>query len=304
MLTIHTNDTPKQFNQTIFMLSYRHAFHAGNHADVLKHFVLMQTLAHTAQKDKPFWYIDTHAGAGMYSLDTGYATQNAEYETGIAKLWNATDLPEPLLNYVGYIKSLNQPSNSKTAKLHLYPGSPICAQALLRADDRMRLFELHPSDFDILRENFRGEHRTVKIDMSNGFAGIKAILPPPPRRAVVLIDPPYEEKQDYNRVVEILKDSLQRFATGTYIIWYPLLQRSEPLEMVEKLKALNLQDWMNVSLSIQRPSPDGFGMYGSGLFIVNPPWTLPKTLQTVLPYLADKLALDDGASYEIDSHIS
>ena len=286
------------------MLSYRHAFHAGNHADVLKHFVLMQVLSYTTQKDKPFWYIDTHAGAGMYSLDTGFAAQNAEYETGIAKLWQANDLPAELANYVGFIKALNQPSNPKTAKLNLYPGSPICAQTLLRDDDRMRLFELHPSDFEILRENFRGHQRSVRIDMSNGFNGIKAVLPPPTRRAVVLIDPPYEEKQDYNRVVEMLKDSLQRFATGAYIIWYPLLQRSEPLEMVEKLKALNLQDWMNVSLSIQRPSPDGFGMYGSGLFIVNPPWTLPKTLQTVLPYLAHKLALDDGASYEIDSHIS
>lgn len=286
------------------MLSYRHAFHAGNHADVLKHFVLMQTLAYYAQKDKPFWYIDTHAGAGMYSLESGYAAQNAEYETGIAKLWQANDLPSELANYVGYIKSLNQPSSPKTAKLNFYPGSPICAKALLRADDRMRLFELHPSDFEILLENFRGETRQTRIDMSNGFAGIKAILPPPTRRAVVLIDPPYEEKQDYNRVVEMLKESLQRFATGTYIIWYPLLQRPEPAQMIENLKALNLQDWMNVSLTVEAPAIDGFGMYGSGLFIVNPPWTLPKTLETVMPYLADKLGVDAGASFEIDSHIS
>lgn len=286
------------------MLSYRHAFHAGNHADVLKHFVLMQVIAHTAQKDKPFWYIDTHAGAGKYSLDAGYATQNAEYESGIAKLWNENDLPQALLNYVGYIKSLNQPSSPKTAKLNMYPGSPLCAQALLRADDRMRLFELHPSDFDILRENFKGHQRTVKIDMSNGFGGIKAILPPPPRRAVVLIDPPYEEKQDYQRVVEIIKDSLQRFATGTYIVWYPLLQRPEPNQMVEKLKQLNLKNWLNVSLTVQEPAIEGFGMYGSGLFIVNPPWTLPNILSEVMPYLTEKLAVDDGASFEIDSHIS
>lgn len=286
------------------MLSYRHAFHAGNHADVLKHFVLMQVIAHTAQKDKPFWYIDTHAGAGKYSLDAGYATQNAEYESGIAKLWNENDLPQALLNYVGYIKSLNQPSSPKTAKLNMYPGSPLCAQALLRADDRMRLFELHPRDFDILRENFKGHQRTVKIDMSNGFGGIKAILPPPPRRAVVLIDPPYEEKQDYQRVVEMIKDSLQRFATGTYIVWYPLLQRPEPNQMVEKLKQLDLKSWLNVSLTVQEPAIEGFGMYGSGLFIVNPPWTLPNTLSEVMPYLTEKLAVDDGASFEIDSHIS
>ena len=287
-----------------FMLSYRHAFHAGNHADVLKHFVLMQVLAHTAQKDKPFWYIDTHAGAGRYSLETGYATQNAEYETGIAKLWNADDLPNSLHNYVGFVKTLNQPSSPKTAKLTMYPGSPICAQALMRPDDRMRLFELHPSDFDILRENFKGHQRTVKIDMSNGFAGIKAVLPPPPRRAVVLIDPPYEEKQDYQRVVEMIKDSLQRFATGTYIVWYPLLQRPEPMMMVNQLKQLNLKNWLNVSLNVESPSLEGFGMYGSGLFIVNPPWTLPETLSEVMPYLVDKLGVDAGASFELDSHIS
>ena len=286
------------------MLSYRHAFHAGNHADVLKHFVLMQTLAYYTQKDKPFWYIDTHAGAGMYSLNTGYAAQNEEYETGISKLWQADDLPSELANYVGYIKSLNQPSNPKTAKLNLYPGSPICAKTFMREDDKMRLFELHPSDFEILRENFRGEQQQVKIDMSNGFAGIKAILPPPTRRAVVLIDPPYEEKQDYNRVVEMLQESLHRFATGTYIIWYPLLQRAEPEQMIDKLKALNLKDWMHVSLTVETPATDGFGMYGSGLFIVNPPWTLPKTLETVLPYLSEKLGVDAGATYQIDSHIS
>lgn len=286
------------------MLSYRHAFHAGNHADVLKHFVLMQTLAYYTQKDKPFWYIDTHAGAGMYSLNTGYAAQNEEYETGISKLWQADDLPGELANYVGYVKSLNQPSNPKTAKLNLYPGSPICAKTFMREDDKMRLFELHPSDFEILRENFRGEQQQVKIDMSNGFAGIKAILPPPTRRAVVLIDPPYEEKQDYNRVVEMLQESLHRFATGTYIIWYPLLQRAEPEQMIAKLKALNLKDWMHVSLTVETPATDGFGMYGSGLFIINPPWTLPKTLETVLPYLSEKLGVDAGATYQIDSHIS
>ena len=286
------------------MLSYRHAFHAGNHADVLKHFVLMQTLAYYTQKDKPFWYIDTHAGAGMYSLKTGYAAQNEEYETGISKLWQADDLPSELANYVGYIKTLNQPSNPKTAKLNLYPGSPICAKTFMREDDKMRLFELHPSDFEILRENFRGEQQQVKIDMSNGFAGIKAILPPPTRRAVVLIDPPYEEKQDYNRVVEMLQESLHRFATGTYIIWYPLLQRAEPEQMIAKLKALNLKDWMHVSLTVETPATDGFGMYGSGLFIINPPWTLPKTLETVLPYLSEKLGVDAGATYQIDSHIS
>ena len=284
--------------QSIIMLSYRHAFHTGNHADVLKHYVLGLVLAHTIQKPAPFWYVDTHAGAGLYSLTEGYAAQNAEFEQGIEKLMFAERLPTALAEFVRQIKSFN--ANA----LAFYPGSPLVAQLYLRADDKMRLFELHPNDNKLLLENFKRQGRQVKIELQDGFAGLKAMLPPPTRRAVVLIDPPYEEKQDYQRVVEMIKDSLKRFATGTYIVWYPLLQRPEPHQMVEALKQLDLKSWLNVSLTVQEPSIEGFGMYGSGLFIVNPPWTLPATLQEVMPYLAEKLALDDTASFEIDSHIS
>lgn len=194
------------------MLSYRHAFHAGNHADVLKHYVLGLVLDYINQKDKPYWYIDTHAGAGMYSLTEGYATQNTEFEQGIAKLMAANNLPKPLANFVAQIKRFN------TNTLDFYPGSPMVAQDFLRADDKMRLFELHPSDCKLLIENFRGQGKQVKIEMQDGFTGIKACLPPPSRRAAVLIDPPYEDKQDYQRVVSMIKDSLTRFATGTYMV--------------------------------------------------------------------------------------
>ena len=284
------------------MLSYRHAFHAGNHADVLKHFVLAQVLSYFNQKDKPYWYIDTHAGAGMYALDAGYALQNAEFKTGIAPLMKAAsakNLPSELADFTQLIQSLNVDN-----KLNLYPGSPTIAEQLMRADDKMRLFELHPSDCKLLLENFSGQGRTVKIEMQDGFAGIKAILPPPTKRAAVLIDPPYEEKQDYQRVVTCIKESLLRFATGTYIVWYPLLQREEPLHMVQKLKGLNLPSWLNITLTVQRPSAEGFGMHGSGLFIVNPPWTLPEILKNNLPVLVDLLGLDDGANFEMTSQIS
>jgi 23S rRNA (adenine2030-N6)-methyltransferase len=280
------------------MLSYRHAFHAGNHADVLKHFVLMHVLQYTGQKGKPYWYIDTHAGAGKYALDTGYATQNAEYESGISRLWQANDLPAPLAEYVHLIRQENP-----DGKLRLYPGSPAVAEACLREEDRMRLFELHPNDFKLLRQTFQHGGRKVMLFADDGFAGIKALLPPPPRRAVVLIDPPYEEKQDYQRVVTALQDALQRFATGTYLIWYPLLQRAEPQQMIDKLKRLPLQSWLHVTLIVQHPSPEGFGMHGSGLFIVNPPWTLPATLQETLPWLTESLSQDDGASYTLEHHI-
>jgi len=285
------------------MLSYRHAFHAGNHADVLKHFVLMQVLQHATQKDKPLWYIDTHAGAGMYAMDKGYATQNAEHETGIARLWNLTDMPIALADYVALLKKLNPDD-----RLKRYPGSPAFAQTLLRHNDRLRLFELHPNDCKLLRQSFKVAGHSpssskVIIENADGFAGLKAILPPPPRRAVVLIDPPYEEKQDYRRVLDALKDSLQRFATGTYILWYPLLQRPEPRQLHEKLQKLGLSSWLQVTLSVQAPLPEGFGMHGSGLFIVNPPWMLPETLGEVMPYLVKVLGQDAGAGFSVEHKI-
>lgn len=280
------------------MLSYRHAFHAGNHADVLKHFVLHQVLAYANQKDKPYWYIDTHAGAGMYALDHGYAVQNAEFEQGIARLWECDDLPDSLQSFLEVIKHIN-----RGKALKHYPGSPAVAQELLRGSDRARLFELHPSDAKLLRQHFKPEGRQVLVEQQDGFAGLKALLPPPPRRAVVLIDPPYEEKRDYQRVIEALKDSLQRFATGTYLLWYPLLQRPEVDLLTDRLAKLGAASWLHATLSIQAPAADGFGMHGSGIFVINPPWTLPNTLQQTLPYLAEKLALDDGAGYTLQHHI-
>ncbi len=280
------------------MLSYRHAFHAGNHADVLKHYVLSLVLDYMNQKDKPYWYIDTHAGAGMYALTSDFAQKNAEFETGIARLFNASNLSASLADYVAQIKSLN------TSSLKLYPGSPAIAQLYLRADDKMRLFELHPSDCKLLLENFRGQGRQTKIEMQDGFTGIKACLPPPIKRAAVLIDPPYELKDDYLRVVECIKNSLNRFATGTYMVWYPLLQRPEPMQMLDQLKRLNIDSWLNVSLSVQTPSIEGFGMHGSGMFIVNPPWTLPSTLKEIMPVLTKLLALDETANFELTSQIT
>jgi 23S rRNA (adenine2030-N6)-methyltransferase len=280
------------------MLSYRHAFHAGNHADVLKHYVLSLVLSYMNQKGKPYWYIDTHAGAGLYRLTEGYATQNAEFEQGIAKLMSADNLPKPLGDFVTQIKRFN------TNILEFYPGSPMVAQNFLRADDKMRLFELHPSDCKLLIENFRGQGKQVKIEMLNGFAAIKACLPPPQRRAVVLIDPPYEDKQDYKYVVNMIKDCQTRFATGTYMVWYPILQRPEPAEMIDDLKRLNLPNWLHVSMNINEPSVEGFGMNGSGLFIVNPPWILPKILEETMPVLTQLLALDKTASYQLESEIT
>ena len=285
------------------MLSYRHAFHAGNHADVLKHFVLVQLLRHMRQKETPFWVIDTHAGAGVYALDTGYATKLAEHIDGIDRLWNRSDLPAPLSEYVNLVRELNP-----NGKLCAYPGSPWIAQRLLRAQDRLRLFELHSSDSALLQNNFRAlgaaaERRTI-IAATDGYAGLKAVLPPLPRRGLVLIDPSYEDKADYVNVVVALKDALTRFATGTYMLWYPQLVRTDSQRLPLTLKTMPAKSWLHVALSICAPAEDGFGMRGSGLFILNPPWTLHKTLQEVMPYLVQVLGRDGGAGFVLEQRES
>jgi len=278
------------------MLSYRHAFHAGNHADLLKHCILVNLLRYLAQKDKPYWFIDTHAGAGAYGLDAGYASQNAEHEAGIAKLWRQTDLPPALADYVAVVRAINPNGN-----LSLYPGSPYLASKLLREQDRMRLFELHPTDVDLLGKTFPDAGNRIIVTRGDGFAGLKALLPPPSRRALVLIDPSYEDKADYQNVFQALSDSLERFATGVYAIWYPLLQRQEAQRLAERFARLKNVEWINATLSVSAPSRDGFGMHGSGMFIINPPWTLADTLRECLPYLALTLGVEGGGSFSLSS---
>ena len=283
------------------MLSYRHAFHAGNHADVLKHFVLIQLSRYLGQKDKPFWIIDTHAGAGLYELDTGYATKLKEYEGGIGKLWPRHDLPDELADYVDQVRACNPNATHTPDTLRFYPGSPWLALQTLRPQDRLRLFELHSSDSKILQDNFSDQDRRVSVTTGNGYDALKALLPPPPRRALVLIDPPYETRDDYTNVIAALNEGLTRFATGTYAVWYPQLDRPEARQLPDKLKRLPIRNWLHVTLTVHTPSTDGFGMHGSGMFIINPPWTLHKTLEEVMPYLVAALGQDAGAGYTLDA---
>jgi 23S rRNA (adenine2030-N6)-methyltransferase len=280
---------------SLVMLSYRHAFHAGNHADVLKHAVVVQMLRYLGQKDKPYWYIDTHSGAGVYSLTEGFATKNAEYETGIGPLWDRADLPPLLADYVDEVKALNADGT-----LQFYPGSPYLAYRLMREQDRMRLYELHSTEIDVLRHNFRDAGRRTMIYDSDGFEGIKAILPPPPRRALVLIDPSYEDKRDYARTLTCLEECLKRFATGTYAVWYPIVTRPESQRFADQLKAIQPNGWLHASLTVKAPPADGFGLYGSGMFILNPPYTLAAELKTTLPFLVDALGEDANASFKLE----
>lgn len=278
------------------MLSYRHAFHAGNHADVLKHLVLVQLTRYLGRKAKAFWYIDSHAGAGSYALESAQAAKLAEYRQGIARLWGRMDLPLAVADYVDLVRRINP-----SGRLKVYPGSPDFALRTMRAQDRMRLFELHSRDVLRLREHFASFGPRVLVDHSDGFAGLKALLPPPSRRALVLIDPAYEEKHDYQRVIHALRDCLQRFPGGTYLLWYPQLTRLEAHDLPPRLKRLPASNWLHVALRVRTPDVDGFGMHGSGLFVINPPWTLQGTLQELMPWLVAVLGSDEGAGFTLES---
>lgn len=281
------------------MLSYRHAFHAGNHADVLKHTVLVHLLRYLTQKDKPLWFIDTHAGAAAYALDQGYAAKNAEYETGIGRLWARADLPQPLTDYVAQVRALNP-----DGVLRRYPGSPQLAVQLLRKQDRLRLFELHSTESKLLQQYFRGDAPRAMVQAGDGFAGLQAQLPPPSRRALVLIDPSYEDKGDYRQVLAALRDAQKRFAAGVYAVWYPQVQRRELRQFPDQLKQLQRKDWLHVTLTVKTPAAGGYGLHGSGLFILNPPWRLPEALDLAMPYLARVLAQDAAAAFSLESELA
>ena len=278
------------------MLSYRHGFHAGNHADVLKHVALMALLRSLARKDKPVVVVDTHAGAGLYSLEQGFAAKNAEFRNGIALLWGRKDLPEPVADYVDQVRTVNA-----DGVLRNYPGSPQIMLGVLRPQDRLRLFELHSTEGRILIEQFAGAGRRVTVTAGDGFAGLKAVLPPHSRRGLVLVDPSYELASDYKSVVTALRDSLQRFATGTYVVWYPLLQRRESMQLPDNLRRAAGEDWLDVALQVKAPSPEGLGLYGSGLFIVNPPWKFADEMRGVMPWLTKTLAQDPSAGFRLDA---
>ncbi|WP_448564456.1 23S rRNA (adenine(2030)-N(6))-methyltransferase RlmJ [Thalassotalea ganghwensis] len=275
------------------MLSYRHAFHAGNFADVLKHSVLVSILNYMHKKDKGFAYIDTHAGAGMYQLQESYAQKTGEYKDGIEKLLNHDNWPELLAPYCELINQLNVNS------LTLYPGSPGIAKSLLRRQDSSHLFELHPTDIEHLRA-FCQNWRKASIDQQDGYQGLLKRLPPVTRRGVVLMDPPYEIKEDYQKAVTTLIAAHKKFATGTYILWYPVVKRTLVDEMEEKFTASGIRNILKAELCLHADS-DEYGMTGTGLFIINPPWLLKDELTQALPYLLKCLAKskDDGAFYTL-----
>ncbi|GIB78731.1 ribosomal RNA small subunit methyltransferase D, RsmJ family protein [Vibrio cholerae] len=269
------------------MLSYRHSFHAGNHADVLKHIVQSLILNSLQQKEKPFVYHDTHSGVGRYDLTHEWSEKTGEYKQGIARVWQQDNIPAELDSYLDAIRQLNQGET-----LRYYPGSPRVARAHLREQDRMVLTELHPSDYPLLEQEFHRD-RQVSIYKEDGFARLKASLPPQERRGLVLIDPPYELAKEYRDVVRAIAQSYKRWATGIYAIWYPVVNRCDIDDMLEGLQSLEIRKILQIELGVA-PDTNERGMTASGMIVINPPWTLESQMQTILPFLKQAIAPATG----------
>jgi 23S rRNA (adenine2030-N6)-methyltransferase len=304
------------------MFSYRHAFHAGNHADVLKHTVLIATLEHLLEKDAALTVVDTHAGAGLYRLDGDYADTSGEAAQGILRLLQPpavapgtkktaaeTPLADAIARYLAVIADFNPKGGAK-----VYPGSPFIVQHLLRDHDRLKLFELHPTDSRTLDANIAQLEagRQIAVLHEDGFGSATKFLPPPSRRALVLCDPSYELKTDYGRVLDFVGEALKRFATGTYAVWYPIIPRPEAHDLPRRLKTMATKagkSWLHATLTVKSSkivtAPTGEtrrpGLPASGMFLINPPYTLKAQMAAALPQLVERLGQDRNAAFSLDA---
>ncbi|MDN8613186.1 23S rRNA (adenine(2030)-N(6))-methyltransferase RlmJ [Variovorax ginsengisoli] len=306
------------------MFSYRHAFHAGNHADVLKHTVLIATLEHLLEKDTALTVVDTHAGAGLYRLDGDYAGTSGEAADGVLRLVGGGAKPAPpkgakavpdaqladaLARYLEVVGDFNPKGGAK-----IYPGSPFIVHHLLREHDKLKLFELHPTDARTLDANIAQLEagRQITVLRDDGFGSATKFLPPPSRRALVLCDPSYEIKSDYARVLDFVGEALKRFATGTYAVWYPIIPRPEAHDLPRRLKTMATKagkSWLHATLTVKssKITTDATGathrpgLPASGMFLINPPYTLKPLLAAALPQMAERLAQDRNATFSLDS---
>jgi 23S rRNA (adenine2030-N6)-methyltransferase len=259
--------------------------------------VLLALLRHLLHKDKGCRVIDTHAGAGLYDLQSPQALKNGEFEHGIGRLWARADAPPTVADYLQQVRSLNDGG----AGLHRYPGSPWLIHTLLRPQDQLRLFELHPAEHRALLA-LLGNRRGVQVELADGFAGLKGQLPPPTRRALVLIDPSYEGQSDYGRALDTVRDGLGRFAEGMVMVWYPVVGKPGAADMVRGLKALAPRGWLHARLVVQALDAQGFGLAGSGVLVLNPPHTLHAQMQTTLPWLVQALGRTPAAQHLLEQH--
>lgn len=273
-------------------MNYRHIYHAGNFADVLKHAVLARLVRYLQNKDKAFRVLDTHAGIGLYDLSSEEAQKTGEWQTGIGKLLEA-DLPvevaELMEPYLSAVRELNPEGGLK-----YYPGSPKLARMLFRPQDRLSAMELHPDDFRALSRLFEGDYQ-ARITELDGWLSLGAHLPPKEKRGLVLVDPPFEKENEYERLADGLHKAYRRFATGTYCLWYPLKKNAPIKDFHELLQSYEIPKMLCTELSVKSDRLEGLS--GSGLIIVNPPYTLKDELHTMLPVLKSIMAQDRYASH-------
>lgn len=274
------------------MLSYRHSYHAGNHADVLKHIVLTLCINSLKEKEKPFLYLDTHSGAGRYLLQSEHSEKTGEYLSGINLIWQQSETPELLNTYLSVLKRYNPFDNLK-----YYLGSPLIAKQLLREQDKINLTELHPTDYPLLRQEFSKDKR-ARVLREDGFSQLKSKLPPESRRGIVLIDPSYEIKDDYQKIPKALLEAYKRFATGIYLIWYPVVSRTQTQKMIDEIVNLGIKKISQFEFAI-KPDNNQKGMTASGMIVINPPWKLQQQMQTIMPWLKNTLDTEKMGNYLI-----
>ena len=276
------------------MLSYLHGYHAGNHADVLKHTVLAALLERLVAKDKPLRYIETHSGAGGYDLRAPVAQRNREHEGGVGKLWTAADAPQAVSRWLTLVQRYNGGGTLKR-----YPGSPWLALESLRPGDDAFLFELHPAQHRALKKACGADPR-ARVLRDNGLAACIGLVPPPSKRALLLIDPSYELRDEHRDVIDALEKVHKRFATGVVAIWYPVIERRWVERYERALRAARIGEITTYELCIARERRGG-GLVGSGMFVVNVPWRLDDELHEALPWLAQRLGVDGEATYRIET---
>lgn len=264
------------------MLSYRHGYHAGNFADVLKHAVWLHVLQHLTRKEKGFLVVDTHAGAGEYDLASEHARKLEEHRYGVGRIETTPNAPPMVDRYLAAVRS----HRDRVGASH-YPGSFALTLATRRPQDRCVAYELHPTDFAALQRFVRGE-REVACLREDGLAGLLAHVPPKERRGAVLIDPPYELEEEYRRVPEAIAKAHRKFATGTYVLWYPVVRRAWTQGMLNRIVGSGIRKILALELAL-RPDDDLHGMTASGMVVINPPFTLEAEGATALDWLAQTL---------------
>ena len=268
-------------------MNYRHAFHAGNHADVLKHLILSRLITLLSRKEAPFAYLDSHAGVGLYDLAGDQASRTGEWQDGIARLWQAEDLPEQLLDYLEVVRAMNP-----DGVLRHYPGSPELARLLTREQDRLQLNEKHPEDGRLLKENMAGDRR-VAVHLGEGWHVPRALLPTREKRVLLLIDPPFEQADELERCVQALNEAIGRMRQAVVAIWYPIKDLQQLRRFYRDLEKSAAPKLLRVELYVQ-PTDQAQRLNGSGLVISNPPWGLEEDLKQLLPWLAERLAQSQG----------